>query len=41
MGSPGGTTLQDPVRGMMNAAGLFGTGNGWDLPGYPDRTGSR
>ena len=21
----------------MNATGLFGTGNGWDLPGYPDQ----
>jgi beta-galactosidase GanA len=28
--------LQDPVRGIMNAAGLYGSGNGWDLPGYPD-----
>ena len=37
MGSPGGTTLQDPVRGMMNAAGLYGSDNGWDLPGYPDQ----
>ena len=37
MGSPGGGTLQDPVRGVMNASGLFGTGNGWDLPGYPDQ----
>jgi beta-galactosidase GanA len=37
MGSPGGSTLQDPVRGVMNATGLFGTGNGWDLPGYPDQ----
>jgi beta-galactosidase GanA len=37
MGSPGGIALQDPVRGIMNAAGLFGADNGWDLPGYPDR----
>jgi beta-galactosidase GanA len=37
MADPGGTTLQDPVRGVMNAAGLYGTGNGWDLPGYPDQ----
>jgi beta-galactosidase GanA len=37
MGSPGGSTLQDPVRGVMNATGLFGTDNGWDLPGYPDQ----
>ena len=36
MGSPGGSTLQDPVRGIMNEAGLFGSDNGWDLPGYPD-----
>ena len=36
MGDPGGTTLQDPVRGVMNAAGLEGSDNGWDLPGYPD-----
>jgi beta-galactosidase GanA len=37
MGNQGGTTLQDPVRGPLNAAGLYGTNNGWDLPGYPDR----
>jgi beta-galactosidase GanA len=37
MGDPGGTTLQDPVRGVMNAAGLFGADNGWSLPGYPDQ----
>jgi len=37
MGDPGGTTLQDPVRGVMNAAGLAGSDNGWDLPGYPDQ----
>ena len=36
MGAKGGTTLQDPVRGVMNETGLFGTNNGWDLPGYPD-----
>jgi beta-galactosidase GanA len=36
MGNRGGTTLADPVRGVMNATGLFGTGNGWHLPGYPD-----
>ena len=36
MGDQGGTTLQDPVRGAMNPAGLYGTDNGWDLPGYPD-----
>jgi hypothetical protein len=37
MGNPGGTTLQDPVRGVMNPAGLFGSDAGWALPGYPDR----
>jgi beta-galactosidase GanA len=37
MGNTGGTTLTDPVRGVMNAAGLAGTNNGWDLPGYPDQ----
>jgi len=36
MGDPGGSTLQDPVRGIMNGSGLFGSDNGWDLPGYPD-----
>ncbi len=36
MGSPGGIALQDPVRGIMNAAGLYGSNHGWDLPGYPD-----
>jgi hypothetical protein len=42
MGSPGGTTLQHPVRGVMNAAGLFGTDHGWDLMGAtPTPTGSR
>jgi beta-galactosidase GanA len=35
-GSPGGSSLQDPVRGIMNGSGLFGSDNGWDLPGYPD-----
>jgi beta-galactosidase GanA len=35
-GSTGGMNLQDPVRGVMNATGLYGTSNGWDLPGYPD-----
>ncbi|HEY1515257.1 MAG TPA: beta-galactosidase [Solirubrobacteraceae bacterium] len=35
-GSQGGESLQDPVRGPMNATGLFGTNRGWDLPGYPD-----
>ena len=36
MGAPGGIRLQDPVRGIMNETGLFGSDNGWDLPGYPD-----
>ena len=36
MGSPGGISLQDPVRGIMNEAGLYGSDHGWDLPGYPD-----
>ena len=36
-GDPGGTTLQDPVRGVMNPAGLYGSDNGWDLPGCPDQ----
>jgi beta-galactosidase GanA len=36
MGAPGGSTLQDPVRGVMNEAGLAGSDNGWDLAGYPD-----
>jgi len=36
MGDPGGSTLQDTVRGVMNPSGLFGADNGWDLPGYPD-----
>jgi beta-galactosidase GanA len=35
-GAQGGENLQDPVRGPMNATGLFGTNRGWDLPGYPD-----
>ena len=37
MGSPGGIALQDPVRGIMNEAGLYGSDHGWDLPGYPDQ----
>ena len=32
----GADPSQDPVRGIMNAAGLYGSGNGWNLPGYPD-----
>ena len=37
MGNKGGTTLQDPVRGVMNPAGLYGSNHGWDLPGYLDQ----
>ena len=37
-GNQGGTTLQDPVRGVMNPAGLYGTNHGWNLPGYPDQS---
>lgn len=32
----GADIAKDPVRGIMNAAGLFGAENGWGLPGYPD-----
>jgi beta-galactosidase GanA len=35
-GNQGGEHLQDPVRGPLNATGLYGTNHGWDLPGYPD-----
>ena len=38
MGAAGGTSLQDPVRGVMNETGLYGTNSGWDLPGYPDQS---
>ncbi|MBO0804726.1 MAG: beta-galactosidase [Nocardiopsaceae bacterium] len=38
MGTPGGSTLTDPVRGIMNGSGLFGSDHGWDLPGYPDQS---
>jgi beta-galactosidase GanA len=38
MGTPGGIQLQDPVRGIMNEAGLYGSNHGWDLPGYPDQS---
>ncbi len=34
-GNRGGEQLQDPVRGPLNATGLYGTNHGWDLPGYP------
>ncbi len=35
-GNQGGEHLQDPVRGPLNATGLYGTNHGWSLPGYPD-----
>ncbi len=35
-GNQGGERLQDPVRGPLNATGLYGTNHGWDLPGFPD-----
>ncbi len=35
-GNRGGEQLQDPVRGPLNATGLYGTNHGWDLPGFPD-----
>ena len=35
-GNQGGEDLQDPVRGHLNATGLYGTNAGWDLPGDPD-----
>lgn len=38
MGDKGGTSRPDPVRGIMNAAGLYGSNHGWNLPGYPDQS---
>ena len=35
-GNAGGERLQDPVRGPLNATGLFGTNAGWDLAGDPN-----
>ncbi len=35
-GNQGGETPVDPVRGPMNAGGLFGQRNGWSLPRFPD-----
>jgi beta-galactosidase GanA len=35
-GNQGGEDLQDPVRGHLNATGLYGTNAGWDLTGDPD-----
>ncbi len=40
-GNQGGENLQDPVRGPLNATGLYGTNHGWDLPGYPDSSWQR
>jgi beta-galactosidase GanA len=37
-GNRGGEDLADPVRGPMNAGGLYGERRGWALPGYPDRS---
>ena len=35
-GTLGGEQIVDPVRGALNAGGLFGERGGWSLPGYPD-----
>jgi beta-galactosidase len=35
-GNRGGEDLADPVRGPMNAGGLYGERQGWALPGFPD-----
>ena len=35
-GNLGGEDLADPVRGVMNAGGLYGERRGWHLPGYAD-----
>jgi beta-galactosidase GanA len=32
-----GAGAPDPVRGPLNAGGLFGERSGWHLPGFPDR----
>ncbi|MFZ0042619.1 MAG: beta galactosidase jelly roll domain-containing protein, partial [Solirubrobacteraceae bacterium] len=37
-GNLGGENIQDPVRGPLAYGGLFGEREGWDLPGYPDRS---
>ena len=37
-GNRGGENIQDPVRGPLAYGGLFGERQGWDLPGYPDRS---
>ena len=35
-GNSNGEDLIDPVRGVMNAGGLYGENNGWYLPNFPD-----
>ena len=35
-GNLGGENIMDPVRGPMNAGGLYGERNGWHLQGYDD-----
>jgi beta-galactosidase GanA len=35
-GNRGGEHPVDPVRGPMNAGGLYGQRNGWSLPRFPD-----
>lgn len=37
-GNNGGENLTDPVRGVMNAGGLYGENNGWALPNYADKS---
>jgi beta-galactosidase GanA len=36
-GNQGGEQIADPVRGPLNAGGLYGERSGWYLPGYPDQ----
>jgi beta-galactosidase len=40
-GNLGGETPVDPVRGVMNAGGLFGERTGQFLPGFPDSSWQR
>src|SRR4051795_11214353 len=35
-GNQGGEDITDPVRGFVNASGLYGERAGWSLAGYPD-----
>jgi beta-galactosidase GanA len=37
-GNTGGEQPIDPVRGPMNAGGLYGQRAGWSLPAYPDQS---